>query len=652
MRESKEEPQDPVAILQTAIEELDMFARSTSSRLTVGINGRLVAAQESPWKRVMGLARDYIAPFFSNKIKETQAKRLNEIKKAILQARDIVKSHAALIEKFKEGDEAQQHLAAYAISTIRLYNSVVAPTPSPEIDFFRNSLCWKKLNVFERIFCKILRAYAHIRSKNLTRKAPKTSILANKWSLERSLTTNRRVYNYDRHRLLSDHEIRGQPIELPRPVSVKYDSHRDSHPAQKMLKQLSQTLVNGATRKSNADICSTHKKTTQFMRDTFHMKAIRLIQSHLPRHSLVTDILPLVKKTPIEMDEESRPTETVMRQLLEVGPGFHILVTGCFNRLLSDSKFMSMPILDSFRISFQLTHTGFPYPSQHTGWALSDHWINAHPLRPDQVPLFQQVDERRKRLTHHLLFDQQTAQHACRQARAKREVFDLHRDLFLPLHHRCQLALKQGMLHEIDTVDPVLEAFYQEAAQAPSAFDLIVQTQEQISALFIQQPFQSLEEEWLGTAFTPLRTRSPQEKFQTACLRLEQRRSQAQGQVQAIGPCRAYILQQGYLLGKAFQPIGLQYESEKMGFSPPLLSDFERKLQAVAFQQLLTFVTHVESGLDVGSLDKIKQELLRDWSRDVDLLSMATIEEDRLLPSKIVDELEMYFNSRFYTKIR
>ncbi len=89
-----------------------------------------------------------------------------------------------------------------------------------------------------------------------------------------------------------------------------------------------------------------------------------------------------------------------------------------------------------------------------------------------------------------------------------------------------------------------------------------------------------------------------------------------------------------------------------MGFSPPLLSDFERKLQAVAFQQLLTFVTHVESGLDVGSLDKIKQELLRDWSRDVDLLSMATIEEDRLLPSKIVDELEMYFNSRFYTKIR
>ena len=56
-----------------------------------------------------------------------------------------------------------------------------------KIDFFQNSLCLKKLMIFERIYYQILKAYVYIWSKNLVIKPPKRPILASKWSFERSL---------------------------------------------------------------------------------------------------------------------------------------------------------------------------------------------------------------------------------------------------------------------------------------------------------------------------------------------------------------------------------------------------------------------------------------------------------------------------------
>jgi hypothetical protein len=53
------------------------------------------------------------------------------------------------------------------------------------IDIFQNSLCLKKFEFFERIYCQILRAY--VWSKNLAIKMPEKSISASKWSFERCL---------------------------------------------------------------------------------------------------------------------------------------------------------------------------------------------------------------------------------------------------------------------------------------------------------------------------------------------------------------------------------------------------------------------------------------------------------------------------------
>lgn len=583
----KKSPYDPKVILQAAIEEIDRFTQSEASRLEVDEDGRLVASKESPLEKVMGLARSYIGPLFSEQRRREKAKKLEDLKQAVLNARDIIQSHSALIIKFKEGDDSQRKLADYALSAIQRYNCVVSQT-------------------------------------------------------DPAGTAKYDVYNYERQCLLSDEEIKGQAIELPHTLSIKFDSHPDVHPAHKMFKEISQTFLGGAVKKAAVSICPTHKKTLQFMIDTFHMKAIRMMQTHLSHQNSMAEIVPIVKGTPLEIDEESHPGVIAMQQLLEVGPGFFILVSGCFKRNISDPKFLSMPLLDSFRLSFQLSHSGFPYPSQHAGWALGDKWVEAYPLRSDQVPLFQKVDQRKKRIARMHLYDQPFIQKARHLAKLKRAVFDQNRELFIPLFRQLQQVLRQGN----GDAGAIVETFIQELEQAASPYDLLVQTGQQIQSLFIEQPIKALEEEWLNAESAILRIGTPQEKFQAASERLDFYRNKAREQLSPSIPCAAYLLHQGKLLGEAFQSIALQYLSEKMGFSPPLLNDFERRLQLCAFQQLMAFLDECENWIGMTDPGEIKNRLADAWTKDLAILQSSSMEEGHSLPLAIIDELEFYFIHR------
>lgn len=586
---NKKSKHDPKVILQTAIEELDLFTQYEASRLEIGDNGRLVASKESPLKKIVGLARSLIGPIFSEHKRKKQAKKLEELKQAILNARDIIQSHSALIIKFKEGDDAQRKLADYALAAIQRYNTVVSEQ-------------------------------------------------------NQSSTANYDVYNYERQRLLSDQEIKGQPIELPHTLAVKFDSHPDAHPAHKMFKEMRQRAFFNTVKKTPISVSPTHKKTLQFMIDTFHMKAIRMMQTHLSPQNSLAEIVAMVKETPLEIDDESNADVIAMQQLLEVCPGFFIFVSGCFKRNSSDPKFLTLPILDSFRLSFQLSHSGYPYPSQHTGWALADKWVEAYPLRADQVPLFQKIDQRRKRLSQQLIHDQTIIQKVRRRAKLKREVFDQNRYLFLPL---CR-QLHQSISNAANGEEQIIEAFFKELEQASSPFDLLVHVQQKIQNVFVLQPIKALEDEWLESETTLLRIGSPPEKFHAACERLHYYRQIEQENLNSSEPHYAFLNQQGGVLGQAFQTIGLQYQSEKMGFSPPLLSDFERKLQLCAFQQLLSFIEECENKLDINEPDLIKQQLLEGWTKELEVLYSSSIEEKQSLSLAIIEELENYFNSRFY----
>lgn len=110
--------QDPTAVLQAAIEELEVFTQPDASRLEVNKEGRLVAAQETRLERVVGLARSYLGPLLSGQVRQEQEKKLSQLKQALLQARDIIQTHSPLIEKFKQGDDSQRKLADCALTAL------------------------------------------------------------------------------------------------------------------------------------------------------------------------------------------------------------------------------------------------------------------------------------------------------------------------------------------------------------------------------------------------------------------------------------------------------------------------------------------------------------------------------------------------------
>lgn len=583
---------DATGILQAAIEKIHIFTQPGTSRLEVKEDGSLIATEGSPLERIVGLAKYYIAPLFSDHIRLEKEKKFNQIKQEILQARDILKSHSSLIEKLKEGDPSQQKLAHSALEAIHRYNTVIA----------QDSV---------------------------------------------SLTDKYDLYNCERNQLLLDEEIKGQPIELPRTVSIKYDSDLNTDTTRKTFRALGASFLPGATQKICSKFSSTHKKGEQFMLDTFRMKAIRLIQSHLTQQNSMAEVLNLVKHATIEIEEKD--DLIVMHQHLEIGPGSMIALVGSFKPPSVDSKFLSMPIIDSFRLTSEATHSGFPYPSQHTAWALTNTLTEARPLRAEQVPCFEKVNARKKHLSQQLLFDPHTIAKARQLYKRKRDIFNQYKEIYLPLHRQLQVTILEGLYIDSKEIDTLLDPFYHSLTSLNSPFDALASIQQRLVELFIQQPAQQLEEEWLEDNSSLLRTGTSQEKFYGALSSLQKNLDSASSISMESHYALDYIHTMGPLLGKATQGIPLQYLSEKIGFAPPMLNDSERKIQMCAFNQLITFLDELENPLNDQS-DLIKNDLTNKYKQDIEILSCSTIEDFDNLSSRLTNELEIYFNSRFYTQ--
>jgi hypothetical protein len=577
---------EPTLVLQEAIDKLAVFTHS-KTRLEVTEQGTLIAPETSPLERVMGLARYYISPLFSDQAKVDQEKKLSQLKQEILQARDTLKSHSFLIEKFKEGNEFQKKLAQSALETINHYNAIVSED---------------------------------------------SSSLSSKYH-----------FNFERSRLLLDAEIKGQAIEIPQKCSVKFDSH-PTLAAQQTIKKLSVALQ--IKQSKGTTFSSIHKKTDQFMLDTFRMKGIRMLQAHKGLANSMGCILELVKQTPIEIQDDEAQLIS-MSQNLEFAPGFTILLTGSFKRNASETKFMSMPVIESLRLSSEMVHSGYPYPSQHSGWSLTEKMIDAQPLRSDQVPLLHVLLQRKKKLAHALLYDQASITRSRLHFKLTREIFDRRRDDFILLHKGLCHAMALAADLDPEGFVKILNDFFDYVAAAPSAFDVLVKTQQQINTYFIEEPATMLGEQWLSVESSDLRTGTHQEKYQKAVQIIQDVQKDRLNLFEAEHPVNHYIQWMGLLIGKASQSITLQYQSEKIGFAPPMLTDFERKLQTCAFQQVEWFINDFERPLELDET-KFEKNLKEKWEADIILFKTFSLEDLDLSASHLTNSLEVYFNSRFY----
>lgn len=582
MTEKKNFP-NPTSLLQAALEQIEIFTKHDAASLEIGADGKLVASNETGLSKIVGLARRFVIPFFSLQARQAQEKKLNKIKEEILKARDVIQSHSPLIEKLKAGDGSQQKMALWAVEAISRYNTIVHESED---------------------------------------------------------SPTRDVYNFEREQILKDEEIKGLEIRLPHTVSLKYDSHPDIH---KTLMQVSEIWSKDTSQKNCLHISSSPKKRMQVMLDTFRMKAIRLVQSHLVQKFLMNDILTLIPQTPIDIDEESCSETILMRQVLEVYPGSTIVIKGFFDKHTNDAKFMSLPILKNLRMSAQSIQTGFPYPAQ-AGWTLSNSLTRAEPLRSEQIPHLHDIDLRKKTAAHHLLFDEETITRAAKSHKLHRETVNQNIGWFISLHQELHKAILMAS-HVCLEDTSAMESYYREVETAVSPFDEIVHTQEKLLALYFEQPMKRLEEEWLS-GDPKLQNGSHQEKREFVSRILSEEKKTA---IKSLDPDKAadkYILLVGNILGTAGDSIFLQYMSEKIGFPPPMLNEFEGKLQACAFQQLLTFLDEIEKPHEIETTVQVKESIEAKMRACTEIFLADTLERD------LITDLEVYFNSRFYEAVK
>lgn len=438
-------------------------------------------------------------------------------------------------------------------------------------------------------------------------------------------------YIYKKSDLLLEDEIRNRVIVPKKSIA-----------AQSTLKELGVVLSSLGGKKAISPSSSTHKKPIKVMLDAFHLKTIQALKEKGP----MREIMDLVRNTSVDIDDDSTSDLIWMHQVIEVNPGTFARLSGAFKRRM-DGKLMSIPILDHFKCTFHTHRPGYPMASEHAGWVLPEALVDANPLRSDQTPIFNGIEEQIAKVSSDLLSDPEAIAKAKQMIRLKREVFNQNKEHFVELLFQKTNALVKAAGAEV-SVD--INNFYAFVLESESPYDTLSHANQYWAYYFVSQPAQKLREAWLGGAEPVLRTGKYAEKLEKSSQLIDQEFQSEKSNIQTGQVEDRYVLAMAELLGPAVKNILLQYMSDKISYAPPMLNDFEQRLQLCAFQQAFAFFDEMDIVLDAS--DDVNRKFIFEWlerllKQDIDVFTVANIEE-----AEIVNELAIHFNSRFYARQR
>lgn len=406
---------------------------------------------------------------------------------------------------------------------------------------------------------------------------------------------------YRQSGLVVDEELAATPIDLPQNIStLRFDASETAE---------SLSAVPFMTQEA----------------DVIRMKANILLRQHGIKLS-TAEAVASVKAAPIQATVDSKDQTSTVCLTLDVLPGTSIKIKGSFNR---NTEVLS-PIVDSFDLTIKSSHRGFPYPSQYTGWALSDALLPVYPLRMDQLPLFEALYLAKRQVALDLM-----PPDGCLLERAKEA---------LRLREKAFLANSQEMkgLHQL-LIQAILEA-------APKG--IVSRGAKKIVSTFFSN--YKVEEFWtfftqeVGKWNEKFLTR-PQARLQDAWVANPESlthnmayASQLLSETKEMTEGLEGIM--GKVLAHGAQPIILQSWSETLRITPEPLTDFQKRLQAAAYMQLKEF-------LEEMTVDHLPKDVEAMYTRmhgqllsQIALFQASSFEEVGGFPVAIVTELEAYFN--------
>jgi hypothetical protein len=617
MNKRYKQSQDPAEDLLLAIEKLEKFTEQNESESVPHAHhlevkeGQLVATHNSPLKKTIALVRCFIGSTFSDRLREEHVKKKVQVQEEVLYAIEVVKSHYLLIEKMKKGTAAQRQLAASAMAVINRYNEIMTQA---------------------------------------SRRPPT-------WSLRIAR------FLYDSIGLSIDPHLTENTIQLPQEVSLQFESPKKIRPIFENPETVASSLkVTFFMQKQGSALVD--QPISKQEEDAFRMKGITLLRSHGIRFTSVSDELKSIRVAPIQAistDHSSVTNEIVsMKQTLMPFPGEVIELKGSFKRERTSgrSHCHSIPIPDSFHLSSKSIQTGFPHPSQHTGWALADALIPACPQRLEQLTKWQSLCQRKKEMAQALLPGGRHLLKAKDLLKLKKQCFEENSTEFLSLHQQLSLTLIEAAPAHIvpPETDPIIDRFYQSIVSQTALYEYLSEVHAMILDHFIMKPFEKLKHDWMEGRQEDLKNPNPEIRYQKALSILEEaseserkefcfKRDQFESDF--VQSTFDYILCFGKIFNVPSNFIILQGFSEVIGFEAPSLNQFEQKILIALYKQLHDFLEEVETA-NLSLIPNQMSKLLKNQlEADILLFKADSLDTIKGPSTQIVEELEAYYQSRF-----
>lgn len=379
--------------------------------------------------------------------------------------------------------------------------------------------------------------------------------------------------------------------------------------------------------------------------ELFHMKAIALLE----RYGIATnsEARVSVKQSPIYTSVEKHSSICTLRQTITLFPGQTITVIGA-SALDPKSHAISRLFPETFRLSLESTQTGCPHPLQRAGWTMASQLLPEFPQRIDLLkeatPLFQG----RTRAVIGLSPPGGMLKRAKEMISLKKRCFDQHAQELLNLHKQLAFSIAEDFISD----KMHLEQFFNHLSTLSHPFQYLSHTSQMIRESFIAEPHQMLLDAIIKGKSTDFGSPFPHTRYMAAKTLLDQAFETAKDKVrqQKIGaPSSAekirldYVLCMGEILGQAAKQIILQYLSEDLVFQPPILTSFERKVQAAAYHHLGEFLlelsppSHPPQSFNLAETYKILKTQVE--------TDIAFFQEEKKLT--IPQELADYFQERY-----
>jgi hypothetical protein len=373
-------------------------------------------------------------------------------------------------------------------------------------------------------------------------------------------------------------------------------------------------------------------------RDLLKMKAIRLVEKQTGNKEAGIDL----SSAPIAQVVRDEKSVTLIQTFSGL-PGEVTRIVGDFRREQSHS----IPIKDSFQVYLESIQHGHPYPMQHMGFSLS-HWlVPTSVLWIDQIPLLKPIIERKVKTANDLLPNGSKNLKARRLFRYKKKLFESLKLEYLAFHKELAHTIVRAHPLTDDSYHETVAQFYDFLSKEDHAFMLLSETHQTLNQIFIDTPYESIEEKRLLS--DPELVQPERERRELTLKQLFLIKTPSPLHPSSI--VDQYLQMMGKIIGDSATRLLTLQLSEKLKLKPAPLSDFDLKIQAASIKHLVEFLNELDLEFNLDNPkdnEAFIQRMRAEIHSEIELFQAPSFEDIDPTLQELVEEIVSYYHAQFH----